>query len=140
MALEKLGFHTFQAPAHIERVYFEFLIRHDADRIPLSIEHLTRALQAEGCSVGAPRYPLLHQQPFFTEGHYARMARLPSDVPVPVYSPDALPWTTAANGSLLKLPSFPNAERALLDQYALAFEKVLGHAEEIRRHLDQAGS
>ena len=32
---------------------------------------------------------------------------------------------------MLKLPSFPNAEKDLLDQYVLAFRKVLGHAEEI---------
>ena len=136
-ALEKLGFHTFQPPEHIERVYFEFLIRHDPARIPLSIDHLTSALQAEGCLVAAPRYPLVHQQPFFTEGHYASMARLPADVSAPVYAPDALPQTSAANGSLLHLPSFPWAEQALLDQYTLAFEKVLGHADEIRAHLQE---
>ena len=39
--------------------------------------------------------------------------------------------TEAANGSLIRLPSFPNAERPLLDQYAAAFEKILGHAEAI---------
>ena len=138
--LEKLGFHTFLPPEHIERVYFEFLIRHEPDRVPLSIDHLATALQAEGCLVAAPRYPLVHQQPFFTEGHYAAMARLPADVPVPVYDPAALPSTTAANGSLMQLPSFPNAGQALLDQYALAFEKVISHADEIRAKLEQEDS
>jgi dTDP-4-amino-4,6-dideoxygalactose transaminase len=135
-ALESMGFRTFRAPPHVDRVYFEFLVHHDS--LPLPLDHLERALQAEGCLVGAPRYPLLHQQPYFTEGHYARMARLPPDVPVPQYDPDALPFTRAFNATLLHLPAFPNAERNLLDQYVNAFEKVLEHAREIRNELDRA--
>ena len=49
------------------------------------------------------------------------------------YDPAALPRTTAGNGTLLKLPSFPRATDALLDQYALAFEKVLKHADTLPR-------
>ncbi len=129
--LEPLGFHTFLPPVHIERVYFEFIIRCEPERIPLPIPVLVQALQAEGCLVAAPRYPLLHQQPFFTEGHVLRSLRLPPDLEPPVYRPDALPRTEAANGTLIRLPAFPNAERPLLDQYAAAFEKVLTHAQEI---------
>ena len=129
--LEALGFHTFLPPAHIERVYFEFIIRYEPERIPLPMPVLIRALQAEGCSVAAPRYPLLHQQPFFTEGHILQSLRLPPDLQPPAYQPDALPRTEAANGTLIRLPAFPSAERRLLDQYAAAFEKVLAHAQEI---------
>ena len=32
-----------------------------------------------------------------------------------------------------KLPSFPGADRPLLDQYATAFEKVLSHASRLPR-------
>jgi len=138
-ALESMGFDTFRGPSHVERVYFEYLIRSDPQRIALSPEYLARALQAEGCRVGAPRYPLLHEQPFFSEGHYARLARLPHDVKAPTYDPDALPRTRAFNGTLLNLPAFPNAGRALLDQYIFAFEKVLAHADEIRTALDRSG-
>ena len=49
------------------------------------------------------------------------------------YDPMDLPRTTAGNASLLKLPSFPQASRELLDQYALAFERVLGHADKLPR-------
>ena len=129
--LEALGLHTFLPPAHIERVYFEFIVRHVPERVPLPQPLLIRALQAEGCQVAAPRYPLVHQQPYFTEGHILGALRLPPDREPPVYRPDALPATEAANGSLIRLPSFPNAERPLLDQYAAAFEKVLRHAEAI---------
>jgi hypothetical protein len=44
-----------------------------------------------------------------------------------------LPHTIAGNASLLKLPSFPSADRALLDQYASAFTNVLAHADDIPR-------
>lgn len=131
--LERLGLHTFLPPAHVERVYFEYVIRYTAVRAGLTLETLIEALQAEGCSVSLPRYPLLHQQPFFTEGAFESIARLTNrDIAgLPVYKPDALPQTEAANQELIKLPTFPSAGRELLDQYALAFEKVLAHAGEI---------
>ncbi len=132
--LEALGLQTFLAPKEppgTQRVYFEYLIRYDEQRFGLPADDLVRALQAEGALVGRPRYPLLHQQPLFTEGHWARIARVQ---PTVQYDPRDLPRTTAGNnGSLLKLPSFPQAERALLDQYATAFEKVLTQAEAIPR-------
>ena len=84
--------------------------------------------------VGAPRYPLLHQQPMFTEGVWATIARLDgTDIPLRIYDPRDLPRTTAGNATLLKLPSFPSAEKALLDQYAEAFGKVLAHANALPR-------
>ena len=43
----------------------------------------------------------------------------------------ALPRTEKANSDLLKLPSFPNGDRCILDQYIEAFEKVMAHSDEI---------
>ncbi|MHC4217644.1 MAG: DegT/DnrJ/EryC1/StrS family aminotransferase [Planctomycetota bacterium] len=133
--LESLGIQTFLAPEGVERVYFEFLVRYDEQRTGLPIADLVRALAAEGAQVQHPRYPLLHQQPLFTEGHWARIARLEPTAQraLPVYDPRALPGTEAGNGTLLKLPSFPQASTTLLDQYALAFEKALGHADKLPR-------
>ena len=134
--LESLGLHTFLPPPHVERVYFEYVVHYDEHRHRVPIDLLIEALRAEGCTVDRPRYPLLHAQPLFTEGHFARIARIDGrrGVQLPVYRPDALPRTAAANESLLKLPSFPSAERELLDQYAHAFEKVLGHAARLLSH------
>jgi len=74
----------------------------------------------------------------FTEGTWAKIARIqPSADKLPIYDPAALPRTAAGNASLLKLPSFPNvrmgSDRRLLDQYALAFEKVLEHTAQLPR-------
>ncbi|MCP3906166.1 MAG: DegT/DnrJ/EryC1/StrS family aminotransferase [Planctomycetes bacterium] len=132
--LEALGFRTFLPPDDVERVYFEFLIGYDEAAVGVPIGDLTRALQAEGALVGAPRYPLVHQQPVFTEGTWAKIARLDeNDRSLPTYDPRALPRTTAGNASLIKLPSFPRADRALLDQYATAFARVMAHANELPR-------
>ena len=137
--LEEFGFYTFLPPEHIQRVYFEFVIRHQRERIPLPTELLVRALQAEGCHVGQPRYPMLHQQPFFTEGRFREIARLPEGMPVPEYRPDDLPQTIAGNATLMKLPTFPNADREILDQYADAFARVCGNAETIMvKHKEDA--
>jgi len=131
-ALEALGFYTYPGPDHVERVYFEYLIRHDEARVGLPLDLLIEALAAEGCQAQRPRYPLLHQQPLFTEGAWREIARLPGDLPVPEYPKDSLPNTQLGNMQLLKLPSFPNAGRMLLDQYITAFKKVVRQAKEIR--------
>jgi dTDP-4-amino-4,6-dideoxygalactose transaminase len=131
--LEELGFQTFLSPPGVERVYFEFLVRYRQESTGLPIGDLVRALRAEGVQVDRPRYPLLHQQPLFTEGHWAQVARLGAGPGHPVFDPRALPRTEAGNGTLLKLPAFPQATKRLLDQYALAFEKTLAHAATLPR-------
>lgn len=133
--LEKLGIQSFLAPEGVDRVYFEFLVRCDESKTGVPVGDLARALQAEGAQVGAPRYPLLHQQPMFTEGAWKSIARLPENhvSDQRVYDPAELPNTRRGNAMLLKLPSFPQADRALLDQYADAFEKVIAHAGAVPR-------
>jgi dTDP-4-amino-4,6-dideoxygalactose transaminase len=119
-----------------ERVYFEFLVRYDPAKFGgVPTKAVAKALVAEGCQVSAPRYPLLHQQPVFTEGHWLKLARLEHDAQARarVYDPGDLPRTTAGNGTLIKLPSFPGATRELLDQYAAAFEKVLSNVASLPR-------
>jgi len=98
--LEKLGINTFLPPDGVERMYFLFIVQNDESRTGLTTDRLVAALRAEGCDVVKPKYPLLHQQPVFTEGRFIEIARLQS-LPretLPTYRPDALPRTTAANG------------------------------------------
>jgi len=113
--LEELGFETFLAPAHMERVYFEFLIRH---RDPsYDVGALIERLQAAGAQVAVPRYPLLHQQPFFTEGHWQTTCRAPGAAMPQV----ELPNTERENARLIRLPNFPGENNGILEQYADAF-------------------
>jgi dTDP-4-amino-4,6-dideoxygalactose transaminase len=123
-ALEPLGFDTFPPPANVERVYFEFIIRH---RDPgLDVKRLVELLQQMGCRVGLPRYPLLHQQPFFTEGHWRTIGRYPDGLTIPDCGAASLPRTEQANGSLIRLPNFCHPESApLIHQYAEAFRRAM---------------
>jgi len=129
--LEPLGIGTFPGNDETERVYFEFIVRADPEQTGLPVEALLAALQAEGATVSAPRYPLLHQQPFFTEGHFKEIARLERGCPYPDYRQTYLPLTEAVNRELIRLPLFLGAEQKLVDAYAQAFEKVLKHAPKV---------
>jgi perosamine synthetase len=138
--LEAMGIQTFLSPPGVERVYFEFLVRVNEEKAGAPLRDLAKALQAEGALVGAPRYPLLHQQPMFTDPSqpWQKLARITAQSigrNLPIYDPGALPRTAAGNAALLKLPSFPRAERRLMDQYVQAFEKVLAHAADLPRGL-----
>lgn len=131
--LAKLGFETFLPPTHIKRVYFEFLVRYCRKPEGLPIDALVEALAAEGCDVSYPRYPLLHQQPLFTEGAFARIGPLAAMDPakLPRYLPNALPETEKANSDLIRLPTFPFAQMPLLRQYVDAFQKVMNQTHAI---------
>jgi dTDP-4-amino-4,6-dideoxygalactose transaminase len=131
--LEKLGFQTFLPPPHINRVYFEFLIRYCPESSELSIDGLVEALTAEGCEISYPRYPLLHQQPLFTEGLFAEIGPFAAmdKTKLPRYLPNALPKTEKANGDLIRLPTFPFAEMPLLRQYVDAAQKVMNQSHQI---------
>jgi dTDP-4-amino-4,6-dideoxygalactose transaminase len=131
--LAPLGFETFPAPPGTTRVYFEHLVRYDPAHFDgLPVDALITALAAEGCEVTGPRYPLVHQQPFFTEGHWRRVARLaPGDHAD--WQPPDLPMSAAVQRNMLRLPTFPWAEPALIEQYAQAFEKVHAHASRLPR-------
>lgn len=129
LALEELGFETFVAPPHIQRVYFEFIIR--ARNPEIDMTKLIEALQQEGCRVSQPRYPLLHQQPFFTEGHWNAIARPVTADRVPEYSQLSLPVTEAASASLVRLPVFPHEDNGIIDDYIEAFSKVAANMDAI---------
>lgn len=121
--LERLGFDCFLPPPSIERVYFEFLIRH---RDPaLDTARFLKILQGLGCQVLVPRYPLLHEQPFFRENHIASIGRYPAGIRLPDYAQLEFPETERENRRMIKLPNFCHPDRGLLEQYRSAFEHAL---------------
>jgi perosamine synthetase len=121
--LERLGFDCFLPPPGIERVYFEFLIRH---RDPgFDTARFLEILQSLGCQVRVPRYPLLHEQPFFRENHIATIGRYPTDIRLPDYAHLEFPATDRENRRMIKVPNFCHPDRGLLEQYRAAFERAL---------------
>jgi len=122
--LEDLGFECFLPPEGVERVWFEFIIRHRMENIDAGA--LVEWLRQAGCRVGVPRYPLLHQQPYFTEGHWRAAGRYPESIKLPASDDISLPFTERMNHTLLRLPNFNHPDAgALVDQYAEAFRQAV---------------
>ncbi len=123
-AIKPLGFDGFAPPPGTERVYFEFIIRHCDSS--LDAGRLVEALRQLGCQAGLPRYPLLHQQPFFTEGHWKAVGRYPDNQALPDIADISFPLTERANGTLIRLPNFCHPGAApLIAQYAGAFHRAM---------------
>jgi dTDP-4-amino-4,6-dideoxygalactose transaminase len=78
----------------------------------------------------------VHQQPFFTEGAFKAITRN-KIADTYTYDPQALPKTEKFNQELIKLPTFPQADRALLIEYVQAFDKVLSHWKQIETQVAQ---
>lgn len=74
-------------------------------------------LRAEGALVKDERYPLQHQQPVYKEKN------------IPVTN---LPVTEKIRDKIIALPTFPNAEEELLDQYFESFKKVIKNKEKLK--------
>ena len=123
-----LGLVPFQVPPECTRVYFEVLFRLDP-RCPLTAAQFVAAMMAEGARVSLPRYPLLHQQPLFTEGRWNDIARLPA--PLRQYDPLDLPRTTAMAATLVRFPVFTRTSVDLVDAYLAATARVMRHAKAI---------
>lgn len=120
--LEPLGFDTFLPPPGVERVYFEFLIRHRDENFDTA--RIIESLQRLGAHVTRPRYPLLHEQPFFREGHIREIGRYSTGVKLPDYSHLGFPVTERENQRLIKLPNFCQPADELLHQYSEAFRRI----------------
>ncbi len=108
--LEELpGFHVYWPPSYIKRVYYENDIVYRGEETGVPIDRLIDMLTAEGAVVRRDRYPLLHQQPYFTERGS---------------NPDDLPITREINEHIIALPTFPLDDGSLVDQYIEAFKKI----------------
>ena len=103
------GIRTFKTPSYMKRVYYQHEIVLEEEKLRVSKEKVIEALRAEGAEVSGERYPLQHQQPIYKE----------KNIPV-----EHLPVTERIRDKILSLPTFPQADFDLLDQYAEAFRKV----------------
>ena len=103
------GFDAFETPKHIKRVFYEHHIQYDETVRKISNKQMAETLQAEGVSLSAQRYRLIHQQPYFQEKGYLK---------------DLLPITDRSVGMQFRVPNFSVKSNELLNQYIIAFEKV----------------
>jgi perosamine synthetase len=123
-ALQTYGFNCYTDTKDWSRTYFEFVARPNVcTKNILTPAQWVEALTSEGCDVSKPRYPLLHEQPFFTEGAFKKVLRL-NDSQCPEYKSGGFDKTRKVNGELLKFPCFTTNQTDLLDQYISAVHKI----------------
>jgi len=109
-AVDKLpGFHVYWPHEYIKRVYYENNVIYRGEETGVPIDRLIEMLKAEGAVVRQDRYPLLHEQPYFTEKGS---------------NPEDLPVTREVREHIIALPTFPGDDVKLVDQYIEAFKKV----------------
>lgn len=103
------GIRTFKAPSYMKKVYYQHEIIWEEAKFKVNKDKFIEALRAEGAQISGERYPLQHQQPIYKE----------KNIPL-----GSLPVTERIRDRILSLPTFPQADSNLLDQYAKAFKKV----------------
>jgi len=103
------GIKTFKTPSYMKRVYYQHEVVLEEEKLKVSKDRFIEALRAEGIEASGERYPLQHQQPIYKE----------KGIPL-----GELPITEKIRDKMLSLPTFPQANFDLLDQYAEAFRKV----------------
>lgn len=123
-------------PKYIDRVYYCAWYHCNLEVLQgIGKEKFIKALNAEGCHVGDARYNLVHQNPIFRDAKtWGKGGLFPAFIgqkPV-LYEKDALPLSEEMRQSLISFPTFPNASKALIDQYIRAFEKVDANLDELR--------
>lgn len=103
------GIKTFKISSYMKRTYYQHEIIFEEEKLKVSKDKFIEALRAEGVEISGERYPLQHQQPIYKE----------KSIPL-----KELPITEKIRDKILSLPTFPQANFDLLDQYVEAFRKV----------------
>ncbi len=136
-ALSKYGFNCYGDTPQWSRTYFEFVARPQLDSSNiLSPDEWTAALKSEGCEVSKPRYPLLHEQPFFTEGAFKKVLRI-EESKCPKYLPGGFDKTRSVNEELIKFPCFTTSEGDVLNEYIAAIHKIGTSQKEVKVILSE---
>lgn len=99
-----------------KRVYWvSHILFLDEAKAGCSKETLMKALQAEGVRVRPGKYDEQHKYTLYSEAKWWHH---------PVEIPKELPGTTQVNRTAVRMPLFYEEAPELIEQYALAFEKV----------------
>ncbi|MEU0479234.1 DegT/DnrJ/EryC1/StrS family aminotransferase [Streptosporangium sp. NPDC006013] len=131
------------AGPHVDRqVYYTYkptYLPEELDGLP--IETYVRALQAEGVPVEQYGAIPLHQENIFQGDvpplvSHGDPARFSGDGHRRRYQNRDLPNAEYYARHLLSLPPYTDPARELMDQFAVAFQKVADHHHELRRHAN----
>jgi perosamine synthetase len=134
-ALSTYGFNCYNDTPDWSRTYFEFVTRLQINSANiLSSDEWVAALTSEGCEVSKPRYPLLHEQPFFTEGAFKKVLRI-EESKCPKYVPGGFEKTRNLNNQLIKFPCFTTKEQEVLEEYIVAIHKIGTSQKEVKALL-----
>ncbi|TNV80162.1 hypothetical protein FGO68_gene14426 [Halteria grandinella] len=99
----------------------------------IQCEQVLKALQAEGVEIALASAPILSSQPLFNscESPLYPKKNHPGRLPA---QRNTLPVAEYLSKFQLSLPTFNNwpADKAIIDQYIVAFQKVQNYAQEIR--------
>jgi perosamine synthetase len=131
------GIAACESPTGSKRVFYGLRIRYLGKELAgVSLDSFLAALSAEGVTAGRERYCQQHLEPLFAKenvfdsGYPWNLGKPWRKLP---YGNVVLPETAKAIDGLISLPTFQHAGRKLLDQYAVAFEKVCGQLREVPR-------
>lgn len=101
----------------------------------LSVTRFCEAVRAEGatsvrpgCNLPLHGHPLFHEADVYGHGKPTRIANARRDVREGAGS---LPVTEAANARVFGIPWFKHNRREIIDEYVLAFRKVIGNCREL---------
>lgn len=97
----------------------------DSAKAGFSKQTLVKALAAEGVRAAAAPYPEQHRFAIYREAEWWHHA--------PVV-PDVLPGCAQVNKAAIRLPLFGEEAPELVEQYAVAFEKVWAHRDALARN------
>jgi dTDP-4-amino-4,6-dideoxygalactose transaminase len=105
-----------------QRLYYSTnMLFLDESKAGVSRASVVKALQAEGVKAGAYSYRLQHKCALYQEAQWWHHKPLIPE----------LPGSEEANRTAISLPYFTTEVPELVDQYALAFEKVWAHRKEL---------
>ena len=116
------GLYDQQTRSDCERLYYgNNVLFIDESQAGMSRAACVKALRAEGVAARSYTYPLQHEMTVYSESQWWHHQ--------PVIG--QLPGSTQANETAIALPYFTKNVPELVDQYALAFEKVWSHRQQL---------
>lgn len=125
------------APAGGDHTFYRYKLLYDETSAGLSASGFVAAMRAEGVPLLRAEEPLLHLLPIFRPSEDRRFLGAPFDAAAyrarVAYARGDLPTTEAMYERVLRLDPLVAPAPGVVEQFSVAFHKVLTHAAEIAR-------